>query len=84
MGFLSPEHEDTWWNVRTPQQAEAVANDIASRIERIALPALAQLQQLESLVSLWQAGRSPGLTEHQRKEFLARLGQVQSNAASAA
>ncbi|WP_181179560.1 DUF4304 domain-containing protein [Pseudorivibacter rhizosphaerae] len=84
LGFLSPENEDTWWKVRTAQQAEAVAVDIATRIERFALPALGQLQQLDALVTLWKAGQSPGLTEHQRREFLVRLGHVPSSAASAA
>lgn len=84
LGFLSPENEDTWWKVRTSQQAEAVAIDIATRIECFALPALGQLQQLNALVSLWQGGQSPGLTEHQRKEFLVRLGHAPSCSESAA
>jgi hypothetical protein len=39
---------------------------------------------LNSLVSLWKAGQSPGLTEHQCKDLLARLGHVPSSPASAA
>lgn len=84
LGVLSPENKDIWWTVRTEQQAESAVVDIATRIERFALPALGQLQQLDALVTLWKSGRSPGLTEHQRKELLVRLGHASSCSASAA
>ncbi|WP_457356550.1 DUF4304 domain-containing protein [Roseateles sp. P5_D6] len=73
LGQLAPESQDLWWCATTRVDAEAAAKDIVERIEKHALPALAALPDLASLGSVWKSGRSPGLTERQRVEFLNRL-----------
>ncbi|WP_083437992.1 DUF4304 domain-containing protein [Caldimonas brevitalea] len=37
LGRLSRENEDVWWRVSTIEQAEAVAHDIAVRLEQYAI-----------------------------------------------
>jgi hypothetical protein len=84
IGSLSPENEDLWWKVSNQKQAMVAAQDVATRIESFALPVLATLPSLESLLILWRSGKSPGVTDHQRLEFLARLGQSHGSAQNAA
>ncbi len=73
IGFLGSEQKDLWWSVRTPSEANAVASDLADRVCIHALPALATLPNLASLVELWKAGRSPGVPPKLRDDFLQRL-----------
>ena len=82
LGHLSPEHTDLWWHIANEEQAFAAAQDIASRVQAYALPALAELPNSTALVAQWQAGNARGLTEPQRKEYLARLGGGQPHAHS--
>ena len=84
LGSLSPEQVDMWWHASTLAQAQSAAEDVAGRVQLYALPALAGLQQAKLLANLWQGGLSPGLTETQRKELLARLESKPSSNASAA
>jgi hypothetical protein len=84
IGALSPEAEDLWWRVTTLQEAQAAAKDIALRIERFALPALARVSNVESLSALWSTGHSPGITDKQRQEYLAMLKQAQVSTENAA
>jgi len=72
LGILSPERQDLWWSVTSDLQARSAAQDISARVEHFALPVLERLQNLGSLVALWESGSSPGISEAQRKEFLLR------------
>jgi len=74
LGFLSPESTDLWWSVRDTVEAQSVAAEMVSCVTAYALPALAKLPNLAALVALWRSGNSPGITEHQRQEYLTRLG----------
>lgn len=82
LGSLSPEGSDLWWEVMTQAEAVAAAKDIAARLTTYALPALGGLPNIEALVMLWQSGRCPGLTDYQRKEYLATLGRTQGSGQS--
>ncbi len=73
IGFLSPEKRDLWWKVLSQAQAETAAQEIAYRIQKFALPALAEISNIDALLALWLSGVSPGLSEHERKEYLALL-----------
>jgi Domain of unknown function (DUF4304) len=84
IGSLSPENEDLWWNASNPKQAMVAAQDVVTRIQSFAIPTLVTLSSLESLLRLWQSGKSPGVTDHQRLEFLVRLGKSHGSAQNAA
>jgi len=71
LGHLCPEHKDLWWTITSPESATLAAGDITHRIKEFALPALARLESVASLVALWRSGRGPGLTKGQRIDLLA-------------
>lgn len=73
LGFLMPERIDYWWEVSCDGDAERVALQIVEAIKTYALPQFAQLETRDALVTLWRAGRSPGLTAFQAKRYLERL-----------
>jgi len=73
LGFLAPENQDTWWQAATPADAERNAKEISTQVSRYALPALEKLSTKAAVVSIWSIGSHPGITEHQRREYLARL-----------
>ena len=73
LGFLMPEHIDYWWEVSCDCDAERVASEIIEAIQMYALPQFKQLETRDALVTLWRAGRSPGLTTFQAKRYLDKL-----------
>lgn len=73
LGSLSPEKRDIWWSVNTSTEADVAAQDICSRLSLYGLPALAAVPNLQALIEIWKAGEGPGLTEYQRKDYLARV-----------
>ncbi len=52
--------------------AEKLAADVVARVTPLCVAA-AQLLDTDELVRLWRSGRSPGLTEPQRRQYLAAL-----------
>jgi hypothetical protein len=73
IGFFLPEPRDHWWVCTSDGDAQQVGREIADLLETRALPAMEQLATPAALAALWSSGRSPGLTEHQRVEYLSRL-----------
>ncbi len=73
IGALLPTGQDVWWEVTDETDTAALAAEIASVIENQALPFIDAVSGDDHFVSLWQSGRSPGLTERQRERFLAAL-----------
>jgi hypothetical protein len=73
LGALSPEGQDLWWRPTDMSEAADVAGDIVKRLQFFALPVLDSFTNLKALTALWKSGRSPGLTERQRIEFLDEL-----------
>ena len=78
LGFLTPARRDTWWDVRSDKEAREAAAEIAELVGRYALPALDKLGSTERLRALWETGRSPGLTDFTRTQYLRALGQPAS------
>lgn len=75
LGSLSPEGQDLWWQASTAEQAASVAKDVVARVTQYALPTLCALPNVAALVHIWKQGQARGLTDGQRKDYLARLGQ---------
>jgi len=70
--FLSSPH-DHWWPCTSDEDARCAGQEIAALLESPGLPVLEGLASPAALAWLWSSGRSPGLTEWQRAEYLARL-----------
>jgi hypothetical protein len=71
IGFFLPKPFDKWWEIQSEQEAVAAGLEISQIIEKQTLPKLYTLSSTNNLVALWQSGRSPGMTEFQRKNLLA-------------
>ena len=73
IGFFLPEPRDHWWACGIDDEARQAGREIAAVLESRALPAMEQLASPAALAALWSSGRSPGLTERQRLDYLSRL-----------
>ena len=73
IGFLLQPSSDHWWVLTAATDARVVANEVAASVVEAGLPYLNAYGTDESLLALWQSGRSPGLTERQRLRFMALL-----------
>lgn len=73
LGFLMPQRIDYWWEISSDQDAERATTEIVEAIQTHAIPQLDQLSTKNSLVELWRAGRSPGLTAFQAKRYLDKI-----------
>ena len=73
IGWFMAEPRDHWWLCRNDGEAWRAGEEIAAILERAALPEMKRLASVEALKALWTTGRSPGLTEHQRIDYLRRL-----------
>lgn len=71
IGFFLPKPFDKWWEIQSEQEAVEAGLEISQIIEKQALPKIYAISSTENLVALWQSGRSPGMTEFQRKNLLA-------------
>lgn len=67
------EPHDNWWEISSEGEAIKVGKEIAEILEESALPQFATISSTEGLKRLWETGRSPGLTEYQRQQFLKAL-----------
>jgi hypothetical protein len=74
LGFFLPDPRDHWWECSSAESSARVGEEIAELLESKALPSMEGLASPKDLAVLWSSGRSPGLTENQRVDCLARLG----------
>jgi hypothetical protein len=73
IGMLMPEGKDKWWETSNEAEATLCASEITSVLANHALPEMQSLNSTDSLKSLWETGKSPGQTEHQRGQHLEAL-----------
>ena len=73
IGFFLPEPQDHWWECASDDNARQAGREIAALLEAKAIPAMEQLASPAALAALWSSGRSPGLTERQRVDYLSEL-----------
>jgi len=69
LGELMPLHSDAWWSLPGKGAAALAENEITSALKAYGIPALDALQDCASLLALWDAGRSPGLTKIQALRY---------------
>lgn len=73
IGFLVPERYDKWWEVASNEKAHDVGDEIVGILTKHGIPTLEHLSSTSSLRSLWTTGKSPGLTEVQRRRYLSLI-----------
>jgi len=76
LGYLCPERTDRWWSAEDINAARVVGSELASLIEAHALPEFERFQNSRSLLEFWRSGKCMGITEFQRKTFIAELERV--------
>lgn len=76
IGFLLDNPHDKWWTINNEQDANDSANEISDLIIKRVLPTFDALKTTGDLATLWNQNKCPGLTEHQRKEYLNLLNAV--------
>lgn len=70
IGLYLPCSQDYWWTVNSEAQAVAAGKEITTALESKVLPELFVIRSYEDLVTLWSQGKSPGLTNFKRLEYL--------------
>ena len=78
IGSFLPKPHDKWWEITSEAEAIEVGEEIAEVLQEAALPQFATISSTEDLKRLWETGRSPGLTESQRQQFLRALNDEHS------
>jgi hypothetical protein len=71
-GLLEPPL-DAWWEIDAQTDDRALATELSQLIVRRAIPYLDQYKYTPALISLWETGKSPGLTAVQRSRYLSEL-----------
>ena len=73
IGFFMPEPRDLWWTCASDEAADQAGREIAALLETAVLPEMERLALPAAMAALWNSGRSPGLTDRQRVEYLSEL-----------
>ncbi len=73
LGMFLPERDDKWWEITSQTEVGFLAAELSELIVTKAVPYILSLINTSAIVSLWQSGKSPGLTKGQRLRFLSRL-----------
>ena len=76
IGSLLDNPQDKWWIIENGNQADDAANEIADITNNKVLTTFDNLKTTNDLATLWRQNKCPGLTEHQRKEYLSLLDTI--------
>jgi hypothetical protein len=75
IGMLMPGRPDMWWEIKDAADVSELAEEISTLIATAGAPYVVRYLDRKELISLWESGQSPGLTESQRVRYLHRLNQ---------
>jgi hypothetical protein len=70
IGNLCPTPEDVWWAVSDGEEWLRTKMEVISMIRRLGMPFIQEFINTKNIIRLWKSGKSPGLTDTQRKRFL--------------
>jgi hypothetical protein len=70
-----PEHADVWWDAATDADALVVASVTVEALRDYGLPFLDAFETAALVIEVWREGRSPGLTDTQRRRLLQQYEQ---------
>ena len=73
IGVLLPGRPDKWWVIEPKTDVDALEAEVSNLIVEVAVPYLEPYLDSNALAELWASGKSPGLTEKQRLEYLTKL-----------
>lgn len=73
LGFLTPQKQDVWWVISSDAEADSVAHDIALNLSVYGLPGLMTKSSIKAMLDYWRSGESAGLTDVERRRYLAEL-----------
>jgi hypothetical protein len=73
IGSVMPETADVWWELSSTESAADIVRQVTDALERFGLPWLDSFQSSREVITTWQQGISPGLTDSQRQKFLGKL-----------
>jgi hypothetical protein len=73
IGKLMPAKADLWWSLDSNEATSTARTEIVAALKVYGLPALEKLADSASLLTLWDTGISPGLTELQARQYAERL-----------
>lgn len=73
IGDFLPQPHDKWWELNTVASPKGVIEELSSLLVEKVVPYLTGHSSDVALVSLWEGGQSPGLTEGLRVRFLSAL-----------
>ena len=76
IGMFLPESSDKWWEIHSENEANSCATEITSLLTQSVLPEMETLASTENLKSLWREGKSPGIGENQRRQYLQVLDDI--------
>jgi len=76
IGLLIEGRRDKWWEISSNDEAMEVGEEIARILLQAALPQFQRISSSNGLKRLWETGKSPGLTEYQRLQYLKALTAV--------
>jgi len=73
IGSFLPDGSDKWWEIQSSDEADLCGAEITRILINRVLPQMRSLASTDRLKSLWEEGKSPGLTDYQRKQYLQAL-----------
>jgi Domain of unknown function (DUF4304) len=73
IGAFLPDHPDKWWVIDESTNVQQLTKEIADLVVEKAAPFLLRYVKFDELLTLWQSGQSPGLTEGARVRYLDEL-----------
>lgn len=73
IGDYAGQSEDKWWTIDNQDAAVSAEQEIVEIISSKVLPEMDALKTTNDLAGLWKKHISPGLTQHQSREYLSLL-----------
>lgn len=73
LGEFLPGCPDKWWEVTPQTETEPLTAELSELLLTKAVPYVLSLLSSSAIISLWQSGQSPGLTDGERLRLLSRL-----------
>jgi hypothetical protein len=73
IGSFLPRRPDRWWEITRSTDPDALALEISGLLVEEAVPFIQGLLSPGSIISLWESGQSPGITDGERDDLLGVL-----------
>ena len=73
IGAFLPDRPDKWWQITEAADPDALAREISDLILEKVVPYIQRYLSTDSIISMWESGQSPGLTDGRRADLLGVL-----------